>query len=335
MLEPPDVNHDTILGQLSAQFGITATALEFIPSGEDSSAWAYRAETADGSAYVLKLRRGQVNQAGLTIPRYLQEQGLPHIVAPVPGRNGALSVTANDFAWMVYPFVAGSSAHEAGMSEAQWIEYGSALRQIHGTTLSSHLLDTVRRESYVPKATQLIMELDAHIGMRQFSDQVEETLVAVWRARRGQIRELADRAGALGLRLRQKHPPEVLCHADIHTANVLLDAAGQLWIVDWDEVMLAPKERDLMFVVGGLGSEWVNPQQTTWFFRGYGRVMVDPLALAFYRYDWAVQDIAEYAARVMLRPELGTESKRSALGLFMKQFDRGGMVDVAESSRLV
>jgi spectinomycin phosphotransferase len=240
----------------------------------------------------------------------------------------------NEFTLMVYPFVAGRSAHEAGMSQAQWVEYGAALRQIHATILPSHLLDTARRETYVPKATQLMMELDAHIGMRSFSDPLEEPLVAVWRARRGQIRRLADRAGALGLRLRQNPLPEVLCHADIHTANLLLDAGSQLWVVDWDEVMLAPKERDLMFVVGGLGSEWVNAQQTTWFFRGYGRVMVDPLALAFYRYDWAVQDIAEYAARVMLRPELGAESKRSALGWFMKQFDRGGMVDVAESSPL-
>lgn len=38
-----------------------------------------------------------------------------------------------------------------------------------------------------------------------------------------------------------------------------------MWIVDWDEVILAPKECDLMFVVGGIGRgsvlasvEWVR-----------------------------------------------------------------------------
>jgi spectinomycin phosphotransferase len=334
MLEPPDLAHETILAALSAHFGIVATVLEFIPRGEDSSAWVYRAETADGSAYLLKVRRGQLNEAALAIPRYLQGQGLEHIVAPLPSQTGTLWAPAGEFALMVYPFIVGRSASEAGMSEAQWVEYGSALRRIHDTALPADLLALLRRETHVPKSTQLIGELDARIGARSFADPLEEALVAVWRARREQIHRLADRAEALGLRLRQGSRPPILCHADIHTANVLVDAEGRLWIVDWDEAMLAPKERDLMFVVGGIGSGWVNPQQTQWFFLGYGRTAVDPLALAYYRYDWAVQDIAAFAERVLLRPDLGMESKRSALGWFVAQFRPGGMVEIAESSRL-
>jgi spectinomycin phosphotransferase len=334
MLEPPDLAQETILAALSAHFGIVATALEFIPRGEDSWAWVYRAETADGLHYLLKVRRGQVNKAGLAIPRFLQDQGVEHIVAPLPAAAGALWGAVDEYALMVYPFVAGRSAFEAGMSEAQWIEYGTVLRQIHATALPSHLLELVRRETYVPKSSQVIRDLDSHIAARSFDDPLEQVLVAVWRARRAQIHRLVDRSEALGLRLRSSPLPAVLCHADIHTANVLLDAEGRLWIIDWDEAMLAPKERDLMFVVGGIGSEWVNPQQTQWFFRGYGRTAVDPLALAYYRYDWAVQDIAEFAARVMLRPELGPDSKRSALRYFMMQFQPGDMVEIAESSGL-
>lgn len=40
----------------------------------------------------------------------------------------------------------------------------------------------------------------------------------------------------------------VLCHADFHDANLLIDPTGRLFIVDWDEIILAPKERDLVFV---------------------------------------------------------------------------------------
>jgi spectinomycin phosphotransferase len=333
MLEPPDLAHETILAALSAHFGIVATALEFIPRGEDSSAWAYRADTAD-AAYLLKVRRGQLNEAGLAIPRYLQNQGLGHVVAPLSAQTGALWVAADGFALMLYPFIVGRLAFEAGMSEEQWVEYGAAVRGVHAIALPAELLNLVRRETYVPKANQLIADLDAHIGMRSFADPLEEAVVAVWRARRAQIHGLADRAEALGMRLRQGSLPLVLCHADIHTANLLVTGEGGLWIVDWDEAMLAPKERDLMFVVGGIGSEWVKPQQTAWFFRGYGRTAVDPLALAYYRHDWAVQDIAAYAERVLLRADLGAESKRSALRYFVAQFEPGGMVEIAESSRL-
>jgi len=334
MLEPSDVTRETILTALSAHFGLAATALEFTPRGEDSSAWAYRAETSDGRAYLLKLRRGPLNQAGLAIPHYLQEHGMRHVVAPLPTTAGALWATVDEFALMVYPFVTGHSAHEAGMTEAQWVEYGAAVRQIHVAAPPAELLEAVRRETFFPRSTQLIHDLDAHIGARSFSDALEQALVAVWRARRAQIHRLVDRSETLGLRLRATPLPAVLCHGDIHTANLLLEAQGEMWIVDWDEAMLAPKERDLMFAVGGIGKDWVTPKQTTLFLRGYGRTMVDPLALAYYRYDWAVQDVAAYAERVLLHPEMGTESKRSALRYFMVQFDPGGMVDIAESSRL-
>jgi spectinomycin phosphotransferase len=37
---------------------------------------------------------------------------------------------------------------------------------------------------------------------------------------------------------------------------------GQVFVVDWDEVMLAPKERDFIFV---------RPPHADAFFQGYGK----------------------------------------------------------------
>jgi thiamine kinase-like enzyme len=36
-------------------------------------------------------------------------------------------------------------------------------------------------------------------------------------------------------RAAERPPPEVLCHGDIYTNNVLLDADGALRVVDWDD----------------------------------------------------------------------------------------------------
>ena len=53
----------------------------------------------------------------------------------------------------------------------------------------------------------------------------------------------------LGALLAADPPAFVLCHADIHTANIILNPRGEIRIVDWDETVIAPKERDLMFFV--------------------------------------------------------------------------------------
>jgi hypothetical protein len=46
-------------------------------------------------------------------------------------------------------------------------------------------------------------------------------------------------------------------------------------IVDWDDPVLAPRERDLMFVGAGVGGAWNREDESAAFYRGYGPVTVD------------------------------------------------------------
>ncbi len=66
---------------------------------------------------------------------------------------------------------------------------------------------------------------------------------------------------------------------------MLVGADDELAIVDWDEPILAPKERDLMFVGGVVGGVWNEARESAWFYEGYGHAEVDPIAPAYYRYE--------------------------------------------------
>jgi len=105
-----------------------------------------------------------------------------------------------------------------------------------------------------------------------------------------------------------------------------------VWIVDWDETVLAPRERDLMFVIGGIIGGLVGPRQEELFFQGYGETSVDPLALAYYRYARAVEDIGAYGEEVFFRPDLGPVSKRAAVEGCMSLFTPGSIVSLAFAS---
>jgi spectinomycin phosphotransferase len=167
------------------------------------------------------------------------------------------------------------------------------------------------------------------MAAQTFADPIERELAAFWHDRRAEIRALVDRAEALGRRLRAANPPRVICHADIHTWNLLIDEDDGLWIVDWDDVVLAPKECDLMFVVGGLSSELVGPREEAWFFAGYGETSVDPLALAYYRYARAVDEIGAFAEQGILMPGLGEVTRRDSMRLLKSLFDPGNIVALA------
>lgn len=114
----------------------------------------------------------------------------------------------------------------------------------------------------------------------------------------------------------------------------MIDPTGQIWLVDWDGVVLAPRERDLMFVIGGIGPDFFGPRDEAAFKRGYGLVAVDPIALAYYRYAWAVSDIASYAEQGLLRADLGQVDRGEAVWRFDSLFGPGSIVDIAQRSVL-
>jgi spectinomycin phosphotransferase len=127
----------------------------------------------------------------------------------------------------------------------------------------------------------------------------------------------------------QRSPALVLCHTDYHRANILLDAQGQIHVVDWDTPLLAPKERDLMFIAGdGAAQE----RYIQLFFEGYGPAEIDAVGIAYYRYEWVVQEFNDYAARIILSPDLSDNSRQDALRQFQQLFDPGDVVDLAYQS---
>jgi spectinomycin phosphotransferase len=336
MREPPvDLADEQLRASLHTRYGLAVTELTFLPLGHDSSAWVYRVRTTDGTSYFLKVRRRVVNEPRLLVPRYLHDQGVAQVIAPLPTTTQALWTAVDGYALILYPFVEGTSGKDQGMTRSQWIAYGTILRQIHAATLPPDLAQLMPRETFVPEGAGLVRDLEAHLGGRTFADPTAQALATFWHERRDEIHTLVRRAEELGLRLAERAPAFMLCHADIHTANVLLDAGARVWIVDWDETVLAPKERDLMFVVGGgISDRLVGPREEEWFFQGYGATPLDPLALAYYRYAWAVSDISEFGAQVFFRPDLGEVTKHAAADQFISLFQPGQIVAKAFGSLL-
>jgi spectinomycin phosphotransferase len=329
MREPPDLAADTIVGALQAGFGIRVAGLSFLPVGNDADSWAYRVETGDGTARFLKVRSGTGAMPGAAVPAYLQRQGTPRVLAPLPTQAGQPHLVVDRFALALYPMLEGRQAAEAGLSPAQWRELGAAVAQVHATPQTVELLRLVGREAFRPSRRELLPELEAALAAADPADPVAGALAASWRARQVVIDTLVDRADRLGRELAASPAPLVLCHADLHAWNVLVEEDGDLWIADWDEAVLAPRERDLMFVVGGIGHGLVGPSEEASFLEGYGEVTVDSTLLAYYRCAWAVQDIAAYGEQALRSPTAGEATRQAAVEGFEDLFASGNIVDLA------
>lgn len=335
MREPPaDLTTDMLEASLRADYGLTVTELDFLPLGQDASASAYRVRTTAGQSYFLKVRRHLTNTVSLLVPRHLNDQGISQVVAPLPTSAGALSTTAGRYVVILYPFITGATGMARGLTAQQWIEFGSLLRRVHTSVLTPSLARLVKRDAFVPMGADMLRRLQAHLADTTLSEPVTMALAQHWQARQSVIGAVLQQAEELGQRLAATAPPSLLCHADIHTNNVMLDETGRLWIVDWDETIVAPRERDLMFVIGGISRRLVGPDQEALFLQGYGTIEVDRLALAYYRYAWAVSDISAYGEQICFRPDLGAITRQESVEFFQSLFRPGAIVDIALGSAI-
>jgi spectinomycin phosphotransferase len=215
---------------------------------------------------------------------------------------------------------------KVGMTDAQWTEFGSTLNRIHTTELTGSTLQYVMQESFTPKWGSLAKMLHEQVNARNYDDPYEKQLAIFWKENTEKIQTLIERAEILGKRLQQTDLEFVLCHADIHTANILITQEQNMLIVDWDDTLFAPKERDLMFV---LGEDTIHTREEQMFFNGYGKVKINQLALAYYRYEWCVQEVGDFGERVFLMKDAGENTKNYSVEGFMKLFSRGDVVETA------
>jgi spectinomycin phosphotransferase len=333
MFGKPKVAVRAIAAVIRDVYGIVPAAIDLLPLGRDSNAWVYRVSSETGARYLLKLRRGHVEQAGIAVPRYLYDHGIHQAVPPLATMTGALSAAIRDFVLVLYPFVAGVSGTERPLTDRQWVDYGAFLRTLHDIRLPPELEAMVPRETYRPYNIEFVRGLLARPPAARQPLQERAELAASWRVHAIAIDRLVHRADELGRRVAARSLGAVVCHADIHLANLLLEEKGDVRVVDWDGVVLAPRERDLMFIIRGVVAvPRVEPWQEDLFFQGYASRGVDEVALAYFRHAWAVQDIGEYAEEVLLRKDGDQASRRLALKTFAGLFGPGDEVASANES---
>ena len=332
MREKPGISDEQIRVCLREEYGLSPVAVDFLPLGLDTNAGVYRVAGADRSPYLLKVKTGRLYEPSCLVPRYLRDQGIAQVVAPLPTRRGALWTEVGQWTAMLYPFIEGVTGWDPPMTGEHWKIVGAALQRVHQVDLPTGGFESLRRETFDPSGyARWIRAFEVQQAGSSDGSASEQALRSLWLQHAPTIHTMMTSMEALAAVLQDQSGPHVVCHADLHPANIIRDRAGRAFVVDWDDVMLAPKERDFIFV-GDAPVDNSARQDTSPFFQGYGQTEIDWRALTYYLWERVVTDLIACAQDVFFRADLEEETKAEAVELFRRILAAGGDVDTARDA---
>lgn len=330
MLEKPDIPDVAVISRLQEEYGLQVAALTFLPIGADAGTVVYRIMTPGGKTYFLKLRKG-FTEIVVAVPLFLRSQGIQEIIIPFETKTKGYWADFGEYKMILYPFIEGKNSFDMDLSDRHKRRLGRTLKAIHAVQVPPELRRLIPQESFSPHWREGLKSLQVQAEETSLQDPPAANLAAFIKSRRNEINLLVGRTEELAADV-QSRPLELsLCHTDIHRANMLVTGEDEFYIVDWDAPLLAPKERDLMFIGGGIDYIWKNKRDEALFYEGYGETVIDFALLAYYRYERVIEDLVAYGEQVLLTGEGGAD-REEACRRFTGNFEPGETIEIADNT---
>lgn len=326
------IQEQQILELLKVNYGIDAQSAQLLHLGADANALVYKA-SAKSNTYFVKIKYGNLEEVHLSILCLLHDAEINEIIFPITTVEGNLLNRQDNFKMIVYPFVDGQNGFDKKLTKTQWIELGKTLKKIHTLSIPADLQQQLRKETFSAKWREIVRSLYPVIESQVSDDEISKALKNFFKLNSDAIHRLVDIAKELSKKIQSDVNQYVLCHSDIHAGNVLITSDNSFYIVDWDDPMMAPKERDLMFIGGGVGNVWNLPQEKAYFYEGYGDVDIDETLLSYYRHERIVVDIAEFCQDILSNNH-SDQSRLVMLNHFKAMFEPNGVVEIAFDMKL-
>jgi spectinomycin phosphotransferase len=293
---PADLGLEWLRDELRAGWSIAVGAMDYVPEGGGSHHWSavdgggtrrfVTVDDLDDKAWLGDTR--DAAYAGLcsafSCARMLRDAGLRFVVAPIPAHDGSVVRRIDDrYAASVYRFCAGHS-YRFGPYRDETLRgrVMDLVARLHMTTAAVRNHAPRHELGYGGQRDlkDFLSDPDARWDGGPYSEPARlllATTVADVARLVGRFEELADQTA----RAREQG---VITHGEPHPAN-LISVRGDLLLVDWDTVALAPPERDLSLVVAEPESSVAHYERMT----GHD-VNFDVITL--YRLRWYLDDLA-------------------------------------------
>ena len=321
MKNEPALPIERIRGLINRYYELNLRRLDFLPIGEGS--WCYRG-TGESSVFIRLVENSNAVLKTNYLIQLLADYNFP-VLPPLSHKYGQTVARIENYGLVVYPYLKGLTVMQSGLNDQQLTavrqEIGAIVARLHELTEQVKCQIDLSTEDF----TKFQPEFHSIVCSNRKTD-CQDQLIIDWikfiQERESELTNLVQVAERLGNELRSRKPDYVLCHGDIHEDNIIMASSGGLYIIDWDNAILAPKERDLVF----FGGDEDNLKQ---YFGLLNSKQAEPVIIDYYVLEWALQEIVDYSNRISSNSFFSLEGRLDAWHQFQSLFKTNQDVDRA------
>lgn len=293
MITQPDFDEAQLKLRIEEEYGFAVLELRAVPWGETS--WGYAVEELGGQKYFAKVYpAAEVPEAPLALTnRLYADCHLENIVHPIVTRDKRLKTSFAGHALVLFNHVEGGNQRDHKLTVEEFRVLGRVLAKLHNAT--PQVSDYAEKEHYetpfVRTYEKVLKEIAKEPGRgNEPQKELKKLLLPHLSRLEREVYSLEnDRLKAQAVK-----PKFVICHGDLTSSNILVTPGHDLYLADWDAPLLAPKERDLVFLTG---------PKMMFVMQGYRTIIdqgdVDDKVIAYYQHWRNVRDIAAYGNRIL------------------------------------
>jgi thiamine kinase-like enzyme len=318
------IGRDQLILAVQQGYGLSLESVEFILRGFGGD--CYRAETIFGTSYFLKLHDPIANQMTaaslrafyLPLMYQLHEKGiLPQIPHPIPTSDGSLSLSIGNNELVITNFIKGQLVGFGELPKKVLLRLAEMVGILHNSIAELQFEQPFIDQFEIVFEDDLLKSFDILSGLTGTATPGQVRLREIILPHKALIITNLERLRKLQTYARNTKKSKVVCHTDLHGGNLITDQQGTLYILDWENALIAPPEHDIFFFAGENGFWelfWPN------YVRHFPAASIDPDLLRFYFYRRTLEDIADFIFRI-LRRESTPERDQEELGWLLECLD--------------
>ncbi len=292
MLTESNIDKSLLKDVIQEKFGIGIIDFTLFPKWE--AARGYMIESSNHKSFFLKIYWDDKipDSAFRFADDLFARAGIVNIAHPIPTSHGQMRIHIRDFQIALFDWISGRTAEEHKLTDTQLERLGELLAKIHQskTIIGEY---PVRENFTIPFKNRFLAIFDSMSKITSKSTKYRTRLRLFLETHRQKFMRELETLEKLQRKVKARKLEFVNCHGEPSPGNILTSDNGEVHLLDWDDPIFAPKEKDLLFF-----KDNVEPVR-----KGYSLFSkdsnIDRDLMEFYGHMWNLGEIADYGGKLL------------------------------------